>query len=383
MTITNPTSGINTAYDLTTGIPINMDEAIYMISPDDSPLITGMNSDGLQVLPVAPTDAIRYDWLDEERLTPETTLASTATAGSAFITVASGQRVRFSTGDLVKVESITTDEIMQVTGYGTTTDTLTVSRGFAGTTAGSYASADKVTGLGTLLAEGSDPENARSADRTNPYNYTQIFGPTKVEMSRTEMSRRKYGVANEFTHQLMQRMTEDTIRRERAFLYGQRYNSTTTKYRTFGGLDYWITDNVDTTTSTLTETAIQSIMQTSYNNGGVPNILTANPARLTGLLDITNTSRVRTELTDPRRGRVPVTEVITEFGNVTLVRNRWCFLHNAFLWNREQATRRVFDPVRYERLAKTGDSEKAQIVCEEGFEFKGGIHAAKFSKLTS
>jgi hypothetical protein len=35
-----------------------------------------------------------------------------------------------------------------------------------------------------------------------------------------------------------------------------------------------------------------------------------------------------------------------------------------------------------ERLAKTGDSDKAQIVCEEGLEIKGEAHMAWLSNLS-
>ena len=51
MAINNPTVGRGTSYDLTVGIIVDMDEAIYLLSPEDSPLLTGFNSDGLAVLP--------------------------------------------------------------------------------------------------------------------------------------------------------------------------------------------------------------------------------------------------------------------------------------------------------------------------------------------
>ena len=376
-------TGMNTTYDLTVGVPVNMDQAIYMYSPDDSPFITGRSADGRLILPTLPTDEKRFDWLDENRLTPESRLSAAATTGDAFLTVQSGERERFSTGDIVIVAG--GSELIRISGYSVTTATILLTasgRAFAGSTATNYASGDLVMGLGTLLAEGSDPEDARSIDRVNQYNLTQIFGPTKVEMSRTEQGRTKYGVANEFTHQLDQRTIENVIARERNHIYSARYESSTTKHRLSGGLNYWITTNEDSTVTQLTVAHIETNLQTCYNNGGVPDVLMANPASLGDLNDIADNDRVRVTIEDPIRGRMPVMTVWTEFGVMTVLRNRWLHPTQAFGFRTGQAIRRVFDPLVFERLAKTGDSDKGQIVCEEGLEVKGESHAFKMTNLT-
>jgi hypothetical protein len=55
---------------------------------------------------------------------------------------------------------------------------------------------------------------------------------------------------------------------------------------------------------------------------------------------------------------------------------------DAFFLKRENVIRRTMRPLVLERLAKTGDSDKAQIVCEEGLEVKGEGHMAWLSGLT-
>lgn len=375
-------AGMNTTYDLTVGVPVNMDTAIYMYSPDDSPLITGRSADGRLILPTLPTDQKRFDWLDEERLTPEANLAVNLVTATAEITLgSSNERLRFSTGDVLVVNGGA--EVLRVTGYSVTTATiLLVSRGLAGTTATTYATGARVMAIGTLLAEGSDPENARSLDRVNQYNLTQIYGPTKVEMSRTEQRRSKYGVANEFTHQLEQRMIENVIARERSLLYGVRYESSTVKHRMSGGMFYWITTNADATSTQATVATIESNLQDCYNQGGIPDLFMCNPAAAADLNDLADEGRVRQQVDDPLRGRVPVMTVWTEFGVMTVVRNRWIHPSQAIGFSIGQATRRVFDPLVFERLAKTGDSDKGQIVCEEGLQLKGEKHAFKMTALT-
>ena len=240
---------------------------------------------------------------------------------------------------------------------------------------------DTVICVGTALVEGSDPGAARSADRTIRENYTQIFGPTKVEMTRTEQQITRYGVSDEFAKQLYGRSVENVITREQAYLYGKPVDDTANKRRSTGGLNYWISSNIDTTT-TLTLASLESLMQTCYNNGGVPDLLIANPTSMATLNDISDSNRVRTVIDDPRRGRVPVTSVFHEFGETQLVRNRWVHKETAFVIKKENVQRRVIQPLVVEALAKTGDSDKVQIVCEEGLQVKGESHMGKWSTLT-
>lgn len=373
-------TGTLTAYDLTVGVIVDMDEAIYLTSAQDSPMITGVDSDGLSVLGTSPTRQKKVEWMHDSILTPKSTLAANLVTADAFITVASGHQTRFSTGDLLRM-SATNDELLRVTGYGSTTDTLTVTRSYGTDAATTHDTSDAVIMVGTALAEGSDPENGRAADRSQYHNFTQIFGPTQVQMSRTEQIVQKYGVSNEFAYQMAMRVAENVISREQAILYGERTESTTTKIRSMGGLDYYITTNVDSTSTQITETSINSNQQTLYNAGGMANRLVSNPVSLADLNSLTDSNRVRVDMADSRRGRVPVTVVITEFGDVTVVRNRWCQATDAFLINRENVTRRVMTPLRAERLAKTGDSDKTQIVAEESLEVKGEDHMAKLTAL--
>ena len=114
----------------------------------------------------------------------------------------------------------------------------------------------------------------------------------------------------------------------------------------------------------------------------MPDLLIANPASFATLNDSDNTETVRHVIDDPRRGRVPTMSIFTEFGETQAVRNRWCHAETAFLVAKEGISRRVMQPLVVEALAKTGDSDKVQIVCEEGLQVKGEQHMGKFTNLT-
>lgn len=377
-----------TSYDLAVGVKINMDELIYMISPTDSPFINGIGTDGRQLLGSSPVDQQEFKWMDEELLIPRATVTDTgaAGAGATDVTVSAADSYKFQVDDLITIgeaDAAVNAAVKRVTHVNTDAGVLTLadwanSDAWPATTA---AHADTVICVGTALVEGSDPGEARSADRTIRTNCTQIFGPTPIHMSRTEQQVTRYGVSDEFAKQVYGRSVENVITREQAYLYGQYNNDTSNKRRSTGGLNYHITSNTDTTT-TLTITALENLQQKCYNAGGMPDLLIANPASFATLNAVGDSGRVRTVIDDPRRGRVPVSSVFTEFGETQMLRNRWCHAETAFLISKDGISRRVMQPLVVEALAKTGDSDKVQIVCEEGLQVKGEQHMGKFTNLT-
>jgi len=377
-----------TSYDLAVGVKINMDELIYMISPTDSPFINGIGTDGRQLLGSSGVDQQEFKWMDEELLIPRATVTDTgaAGAGATDVTVSAADSYKFQVDDLITIgeaDAAVNAAVKRVTHVNTDAGVLTLadwanSADWPATTA---AHADTVICVGTALVEGSDPGEARSADRTIRTNCTQIFGPTPIHMSRTEQQVSRYGVSDEFAKQVYGRSVENVITREQAFLYGQYNNDTSNKRRSTGGLNYHITSNTDTTT-TLTVAALEALQQKCYNAGGMPDLLIANPASFATLNAVSDSGRVRTVIDDPRRGRVPVASVFTEFGETQMLRNRWCHAETAFLIAKDGISRRVMQPLVVEALAKTGDSDKVQIVCEEGLQVKGEQHMGKFTTLT-
>tara|TARA_B000000532_G_scaffold210128_1_gene179260 strand:- start:1708 stop:2883 length:1176 start_codon:yes stop_codon:yes gene_type:complete len=377
-----------TSYDLAVGVKINMDELIYMISPTDSPFINGIGTDGRQLLSSSPVDQQEFKWMDEELLIPRATVTDTgaAGAGATDVTVSAADSYKFQVDDLITIgeaDAAVNAAVKRVTHVNNTAGVLTLadwanSADWPATTA---AHADTVICVGTALVEGSDPGEARSADRTIRTNCTQIFGPTPIHMSRSEQQVTRYGVSDEFAKQVYGRSVENVITREQAYLYGQYNNDTSNKRRSTGGLNYHITSNTDTST-TLTVSALEALQQKCYNAGGMPDLLIANPASFATLNAVSDSGRVRTVIDDPRRGRVPVASVFTEFGETQMLRNRWCHAETAFLIAKEGISRRVMQPLVVEALAKTGDSDKVQIVCEEGLQVKGEQHMGKFTTLT-
>lgn len=374
-------TGVLTAYDLTQGVIVDMDAAIYLISPGDMPMLAGTGADGLSVLASETTNEKKVEWQDEEILTPRSALTTGVVTATTVFPIAAGDELKFASGDVIMCGAHV--EYVQVTNATITSAQITVTRAFAGS-AGSLATGVVLVGVGSVLPEGSDPGTNRAKDRTGRYNLTQIFGPTKISMSRTETRIAKYGVSSEWDKQLMNRITENGIMREQTLLYGVLTENTGTKIRSMGGLYYFINalGNMDTTTTTLSTTAIQTMQQTCYNKGAVPDRGMGNPTQTKNLTDVATLTTIAESRTVTQRGREPATYVDTEFGRLTLVRNRWVINSDFFLFRRETTKRRVLDVLQFEWLAKTGDAKNGQIVCEESLEVKGVQHMGMFTALT-
>ena len=365
-------------YDLATGVKLDVEDVIWLISPFDVPLQGGMGADGRTALSVDTAFEKKVEWLDEVLLTPKTTLAaSVVTLTQTTIQVAAGTGVNFQTGDVLQIDG----EQVQVTGYGTTADYLVISRGFNGTTAVAYATGDTVIGIGSALAEGSAPPAARAVDRVDRYNYTQIFGPVAVQVSGSEQVVQKYGlVGTEFDHQVANRIKELSIQVEQALINGIPSAGSGTVGRTMGGFANYISTNVDSTTTTLSDSAILTQMQVCFDAGGNPDrfILGSKQKRTVSGLDSSN---IRYQQQTNVRGQV-VEFYDTDYGRVSVILDRWCLTNQAFLISREQATIMSLRPMVFEMLAKTGDSVQGQVVAEKSLRFRRQTHSARFSALT-
>jgi hypothetical protein len=372
--------GMISTYDLTVGVQLQVEDLIHVISPFDTPLTGGNTAEGMTVLSRDSLYEKKYEWLDEELLVPRTTLGATYVTADTYITVATGERERFQTGDLIR----TRGETMRVTGYGTTAETLTVTRAYAGTATNAGITGDALIGVGSALPEGSDPPSPRQRDRVNRYNLTEIFGPYAVQVSETTQVIRKYGLTmTEFDYQVANRTKEAWVAIEQAILYGTRVDDATNEWRSMGGFDYFITTNVDSTTTDLTEAKLIDSQQLAWNAGGAPTILMVPAAqkRKISLFDkVGNYLQVARD--DRTRGQI-VNFYESDFGVVTVVLNRWLRTSDVLGFNRDQATFNTLRPLIFEMLAKTGDSRKGQVVGEYGFSLKRQQHAFKMNALAA
>lgn len=362
---------------LTVETPVNIDTAIYMLSPDDMPMLGGVNSDGFPLITRKPVDNTVFYWLEDEFLPPRTFLAEALDDSEPGIDITTDKGEAFAAGDLILID----DEAMLISGVSN--DTLTVTRGAAGTVAAAHSSGAEVIGFGTMLSEGSIGDE-QFTGRTKSYNYTKIW-TSKVAMTRTAQRIPKYGMpGGELPRQTMKILFAEGINMEQTLLYGVRYQSGSTRHT--GGLKHFITTNVignGASGDWLTVGEIEERQQAVYDLGGMFRHITAQAAAFGALNNLSSDRVSQVEITDPRRGRVRATVVITEFGETYLHRNRYVKATDAFGINPESVIFRVFTPMTMEKLAKTDDKDSWMFVCEGGFEVKGQRHMVRWNGLNT
>lgn len=365
------------SWELTNELKVNIDELIFTLSPDELPFLTGLGSDGNILLPRVPVDQISFTWQEAEVPLPRTTLNEDLDGSETGIDVATGTGIFFAVGDAIRID----DEVMLITAV--TGDTLTVTRGSAagtGTAAATHTTGAEVVGIGSLLQEGEIASGVYQ-DRDKYSNYTQIFSRT-VEATRTAQQVTKYGVPNELSEQSAANMKGLLLGLEQAIIYGTKFKKSDSTLRSMGGLTSFITTNVNSTDTWLTVESIEDMQQLAFDQGGSFNTIAARPRSFLALNNTAGNERVQTvTVDDARRGRRRAQVVMTEFGDVDLVRHRWFRKGDAVAVNRENVILRVFQPVVVEKLAKTKDRDQYMMVGEYSLEVKGQDHMGKWTGL--
>ena len=176
----------------------DVSDLIGIISPYETPLLDALGD------PMREATSTHHEWLEDALLPNKDAINdSTYTDPSTDTDFVVDNGSRFRVGDQVQVEG--SEELMFVTAINS--DTLTVVRGYAGTTAENLADNQVINILGNAALEGADKPGARFTNRSRCGNYTQIFTAT-VEVSGTDMAASQLGLADEMDYQKQERLRE-------------------------------------------------------------------------------------------------------------------------------------------------------------------------------
>ena len=216
----------------------DVSDLIGLISPYETPLLD-VFGDSLR-----PATSTHHEWLEDELLPNKDSIDDASISSPSTETsfdAANGSR--FRVGDQIQVEG--SKELMLVTVVST--DTLTVVREYAGTTAEDIVDGQVINILGNAALEGSDKPSARFTNRTRKSNYTQIFTAT-VEVSGTDIAARQLGLDDELDLQKQERLRELIRDLENTVINGGRVVSdpqgSSTVRRTMKGIIQHLSTNV-------------------------------------------------------------------------------------------------------------------------------------------
>lgn len=173
-------------------------DIVSIVSPYETPLL-----DHLGDAP-RPATSTYHEWLEDTLLPNKDTINDATIDQSGFSTVFNvSHGSYFRVGDQIQGDGC--GELIFVTAV--TNNTLTVTRGYGGTTEETLVNGQTLHILGNAALEGDEAPAARFSNRSRLGNWTQIF-TAAVRVSGSELAVRKLSVADELDFQKQERLRE-------------------------------------------------------------------------------------------------------------------------------------------------------------------------------
>jgi len=220
-------------------------------------------------------------------------------------------------------------------------------------------------------------------------NYAQISRKTMV-LSATEEVVNKAGRASEMAYQTAKKSMELKRDIEFTLLNGAvAAAGNTSTARGTASLGAFIKTNVDMQTNganpsyttlpnsartdgnvrTFTETILKNVIQKVWSSGGTPKILMCGPVNKQRVSGFSGIASSRFNING---GEKPATLIgavdiyVSDFGNVSVIANRFQRERDAWVLDPEYAKTAVLRPYQKINLAKSGDADKAMLIQEWG-----------------
>jgi hypothetical protein len=133
------------------------------------------------------------------------------------------------------------------------------------------------------------------------------------------------------------------------------------------------TDATTTNLRSFSEALLKDVIQKVWTEGGNPSIVMAGPVNKQNLSRMGGIASSRFNING---GAKPATIVgaadiyVSDFGNVSIVPNRFQRERDVFVLDPEYASVAYLRPFQTVELAKTGDAEKRMLLCEWGLKIK-------------
>ena len=230
-------------------------------------------------------------------------------------------------------------------------------------------------------------------------NYTQI-SDKRIIISRTQDKTSKAGRKSELAREVAKKGVELRIDMEVISLSNQASTAGTgngATNRKLGGFRAWLSSNddlgatgssggfnsstsvVDAATNgtqrAFTKAILDAVILSTYNAGGNPNTLMVSPYVKTvfsRFMDDADVVPNRKEVGGKRQATIVAAAdmYLSDFGTISVVPNRQMaragatIARNAFLIDPKNVSLGVFDDIKLEKPAKTGDAEKRVLVTE-------------------
>lgn len=335
------------------GKPESVTEQILMLNPYQTPMLSMLGFAGA-------VNQVEHNWFEDAMFATESTITADIDGAATSVVVASVEP--FRVGDVVKIA----DELLKVSAVDGGTKTLTVTRGYAGTTGAAATSGAVIEFQFTEGVEGADAIAARYKARVRKSNITQIFTDT-VEVTGTAAAVANYGISDIYTYEQAKKQLELALQLEKALINGIKYENGAV--RQMAGVRSLVQTNVkDAAGAELTLDLVNDSLQAIYEKGGFAtggNYEIVVPAKQKRVVSSFGEDLVRVDQADNRRGTV-VSRLTTDFGEFPVSINDNLNANELFILDKNRA---MIHPLsgrdfQHEYLGKKGDYYQGMIVGE-------------------
>jgi hypothetical protein len=238
--------------------------------------------------------------------------------------------------------------------------------------------------------EGADATSITASPTTRVGNYTQIVQKT-VQVSGTLDKVNKAGRKSEKAYQLAKASAEIKRDLETIITANQGKSAgTSTVARTMGSLLSWIKTNssqgtsgsapatsgtstrTDGTQRTATEALMKTVIASIFDQGGSPKAVFVGSAGKQKVSTFAGIAVNRYQLTKAEPGVIVGAADLyaSDFGTLSIVPDRFMRSRDMLILDPEYAAMAYLRPFMTNELAKSGDSEKTQILAEVTLEVK-------------
>jgi len=246
------------------------------------------------------------------------------------------------------------------------------------------------TPAANAVIEGDEATVDAMSATTRAFNYTQISDKV-VALSGTQSAVDAAGRADEMSYQIAKKSKELKKDMEFALIKGQvQAVGSATAARALGSIPTWIATNGDAGTSgslstgsgtdlpnsgtdrDLTETILKTVVKEVYEAGGEMDMLVCPPS-VKQTVSGFNANTTRFGQAEKKTEFAAIDVYSSDFGDLKVVPNRVMATtseSNAFLIQRDMMATAYLRDFQLADLAKTGDSEKKQLLCEYTLEMR-------------
>ena len=247
---------------------------------------------------------------------------------------------------------------------------------------------DELAAVATnAVVEGADAGTASTITQTVKTANTQIFDKV-VQVSGTAEAVGTYGRTSDLAYAIAKAGKEIKRDIEHSFVgagqAGTAGNGSTARQLTSAANQIAsATTNTAGSNRTFTEALLLDVLQKTYEEGGEPNQVQVTPSHSVIVAGFATASGRQRDFATGTTLVNAVDVIISPFGQVSLIPNRFLDANTVLVLDTEYWSRAVLRPMQTVVLAKTGDSDKRQMLTELTLVCENDKASGKIDALTA